>query len=120
MSLSDQIKKVQELRLQLGRELNILDTEVVQLEDIVIAPTPETVSIKANTYSQPSSSKSILTINPTSHLSLSQVKSFKPVDWIDCIERDTPRVFLREHFIIARIVLPSVNDTKHGLLAALE
>jgi hypothetical protein len=47
---------------------------------------------------------------------------YQPASWIDCISRQSRRIFLREHFIIARIVLPSQDtaESHKGLVQILQ
>ena len=43
------------------------------------------------------------------------VRIYKPTEWIDCISRESKRVFVKDNWIVARILLPPVSKDSIGL-----
>lgn len=54
-------------------------------------------------------------VTPSNPLIDQQVKVIQPTEWIDCISRESKRVFVKEHWIVARILLPPVSKDLVGL-----
>lgn len=58
---------------------------------------------------------SALTSTPSNPLIDQTVKIIKPTEWIDCISRESKRVFVNDNWIVARILLPPVSKDTIGL-----
>lgn len=54
-------------------------------------------------------------VEPSNPLIDQTVKIYKPTEWIDCISRESRRVFVRDNWIVARILLPSSTKDSIGL-----
>lgn len=53
--------------------------------------------------------------NPTNPISDQSVHVIKPTEWIDCISRESKRVFVKDNWIVARILLPPIAKDSIGL-----
>lgn len=73
-----------------------------------------TRSIEVNNKS-PFMKPSTLTSTPSNPLIDQTVKIIKPTEWIDCISRESKRVFVKDNWIVARILLPPVSKDPIGL-----
>ena len=52
---------------------------------------------------------------PSNPLIDQTIQIYKPTEWIDCISRESKRIFVKDNWIIARILLPSVSKDLIGL-----
>lgn len=73
-----------------------------------------TTSIELNNKS-PFTKPPTLTLTPSNPLIDQTVKIIKPTGWIDCISRESKRVFVKDNWIVARILLPQVSKDSIGL-----
>lgn len=70
-----------------------------------------TISIETSKFNKPST----LTLTPSNPLIDQTVKIIKPTEWIDCISRESKRVFVNDNWIVARILLTPVLKDSIGL-----
>lgn len=64
-----------------------------------------------NQYQKPTPSS----LKPLNPLLDQTVTIIKPAGWIDCISRESKRVFVQDNWIVARILLPPVSKDSVGL-----
>lgn len=57
---------------------------------------------------------------PSNPLIDQTIRIYKPAAWIDCISRESKRVFVKDNWIVARILLPSMTKDLIGLKRVLE
>ena len=57
----------------------------------------------------------IISAIPPNPLIDQTVRIYKPTEWIDCISRESKRVFVKDNWIVARILLPPVSKDSIGL-----
>lgn len=76
--------------------------------------TKNILSLKRATNTISDTSAKIVS-SPSNPLIDQQVKVIQPTEWIDCISRESRRVFVKEHWIVARILLPTVSKDQIGL-----
>lgn len=65
--------------------------------------------------SQISPNTRIISAIPPNPLIDQTVRIYKPTEWIDCISRESKRVFVKDNWIVARILLPPVSKDSIGL-----
>ena len=94
--------------------VGIEDIEEVMTKSISINGTTDKIT---NAISKPSSlsSSTRLLLAPSNPLIDQTVKIIKPTEWIDCISRESKRVFVKDNWIVARILLPPVSKDSIGL-----
>lgn len=68
-------------------------------------------SNKKSSFTKPSA----VTLSPSNPFIDQTIKILKPTEWIDCISRESKRIFVQDHWIVARILLPSVSKDSIGL-----
>lgn len=89
----------------------------------IAPPDIETTAITTSELSKPLprlSSKQhhqprTLTSIPANPLIDQSIRVIKPTEWIDCISRESKRVFVKDNWIVARILLPSIAKDSIGL-----
>lgn len=79
--------------------------EQLDLDHMLLGPMPLVPPNSPKLFASPAS-------NP---LIDQTVTVMKPVKWIDCISRESKRVFVRDRWIVARIQLPTVLKDSVGL-----
>lgn len=52
---------------------------------------------------------------PSNPLTDQTVQVISPTKWIDCISRESKRIFVKDNWIVARIQLPTINKDELGL-----
>lgn len=48
------------------------------------------------------------------------IRIIRPTSWIDCISRESRRIFVHDYWIVARIILPPTGGTERGLNVLLK
>ena len=101
------VEKINAVNLDCTDEAVKSTTEVIKpninraLRTIQFAHKPKTYEINASTPSNP-------LIDQT-------IRIYKPTEWIDCISRESKRIFVKDNWIVARILLPPVSKDSIGL-----
>lgn len=67
--------------------------------------------ISSKTIIRPSSSNP----TPSNPLIDQTIHIYQPAKWIDCISRESKRIFVKDNWIVARILLPTVTKDSIGL-----
>jgi len=125
-SFRNDLKKLKEMRREMGTEknknikseceygnnailmnFNATTTETATFDDVVI----KSIEINNKSFTKPSN----LNLTPSNPLMDQTIKIIKPTEWIDCISRESKRVFVKDNWIVARILLPSVSKDLIGL-----
>ena len=83
------------------------ETKTLFIDDVVI----KSIEINNKSFTKPSA----LNLTPSNPLMDQTIKIIKPTEWIDCISRESKRVFVKDNWIVARILLPSVSKDLIGL-----
>lgn len=82
---------------------------VIEIEEEIIT-TP--IILNSKTFIKPLKT---LISTPSNPLIDQTVKIIKPTEWIDCISRESKRIFVNDNWIVARILLPTVSKDSIGL-----
>lgn len=87
------------------------EIELVRIEEIPSTGknTQPRSRSRSRSRSQPGPRLSLMA--PANPLIDAQVTIVKPTTWIDCISRESRRVFVHDKWIVARIALPTIKQS---------
>lgn len=127
MRTKKEVKNDTQVRLEI---ININQETIPTPKSIIIEEDIITKTICTNQPSEKTrpSKKALPTLTfpsslltpPSNPLIDQTVKIIKPTQWIDCISRESKRVFATDNWIVARILLPPVSKDSMGLKRVLQ
>lgn len=93
--------------------------EFEEIETVSIETSPDSSKQAHSILRRPNTnnkSSSITTAKqPANPLIDQTVSVIRPTEWIDCISRESKRVFVKDNWIVARILLPPIAKDSIGL-----
>jgi hypothetical protein len=102
------LEDLKTLRKHANAAVNDEEIPAIEIELSISEPEKVPPTAKPSIFSKnPSSSLSPL--SPANPLIDQQITIVKPTAWIDCISRESKRVFVQDKWIVARIALASAG-----------